>query len=94
MEPVVALLLSAWKNLAKAQAGEQEIDFGSCKDLRAAADIIYEHRDDWTMYKQEVLDSGRVHLIEKLVRPFLGESPLTEEMNQKSGTKRSRSSSS
>jgi hypothetical protein len=76
MEPMMAFILAAWKNLAQSQAGEQVLDTGSLKNLREVADMYCEHREDWKLFKKEVLEAGQVHLVEKLVRPFLEESPL------------------
>jgi hypothetical protein len=76
MEPFVSFILAVWKNLAKSQAGYQILDSGPLKTLRAVVDIYNEHCEDWKAYKKEVIDAGQVHLVEQLVRPFWGESPL------------------
>jgi hypothetical protein len=68
-DPIVALMLAAWKNLAKSRAGEQRLSM-EIRDLRTASDICILHRHDWKKYSSEVFDAGHVHLVEKLVRPF------------------------
>jgi hypothetical protein len=68
-DPIVALMLAAWKNLAKSRAGEQRLSM-EIRDLRTAMDICNLHRHDWKKYSSEVFDAGHVHLVEKLVRPF------------------------
>jgi hypothetical protein len=72
----VSFILSVWKNLAKSRAGDQALDTGPLKTLSAVVNIYNEHCEDWKAYKKDVLDAGQVHLVEKLVRPFWGESPL------------------
>jgi hypothetical protein len=76
VEPLVSFILGVWKNLAKSRAGDQIVDSGPLKTLWAVVDIYNAHCDDWKVYKKEVLDAGQVQLVEMLVRPFWGESPL------------------
>jgi hypothetical protein len=64
-------MLAAWKYLAQSHADEEPVDARHVKKARTLRDMWLEHRDDWKLHKQCVFDAGQVHLVGKLVRPFL-----------------------
>jgi hypothetical protein len=64
-------MLAAWKHLAKSRADEDPVDVSHVKTGRMLQDTWMEHRNDWKLHKQQVFDSGHVHLVGMLVRPFL-----------------------
>jgi hypothetical protein len=68
---IVLSMLAAWKYLAMSRAGEDPVGAGSIKNVRMAWETWLERRDDWKLHKQQVFDAGQVHLVGKLVRPFL-----------------------
>jgi hypothetical protein len=68
---IVLSMLAAWKYLAMSRAGEDPVDGGSIKNVRMVWEAWLARRDDWKLHKQQVFDVGQVHLVGKLVRPFL-----------------------
>jgi hypothetical protein len=64
-------MLAAWKNLAQSRADDDPVDVRHIKKARTLRDMWLEHRHDWKLHKQYVLNAGQVHLVGKLVRPFL-----------------------
>jgi hypothetical protein len=68
---LVLSMLAAWRNLAQSRADDDPVDVRHIKKARTLRDLWLEHRHDWKLHKQQVLDAGQVHLVGKLVRPFL-----------------------
>jgi hypothetical protein len=68
---LVLSMLAAWKNLAQSRADDDPVDVRHVKKARTLRDMWLEHRHDWKLHKQYVFDAGQVHLVGKLVRPFL-----------------------
>jgi hypothetical protein len=64
-------MLATWKNLAQSRADDDPVDVRHVKKARALRDLWLERRHDWKLHKQQVLDAGQVHLVGKLIRPFL-----------------------
>jgi predicted CopG family antitoxin len=64
--------LAAWKRLAEGVANEQAIAPPSFTTMREIHTYIAEHKDRWKQFLNSVLASGSVHLVARLVGPFLG----------------------
>jgi hypothetical protein len=68
---IVLSMLAAWKYLAQSRADDDPVDARHVTKARTLRDMWLERRDDWKLHKKQILDAGQVHLVGKLVRPFL-----------------------